>query len=923
MYCQRCGFYNNENELRCARCYNTLTPDYLPPEHILCVDLLAFSYIDIVRSFKVANPVVLILSVIIVSVTYAIHRLTNKPYLMPVMNALVPKEHPADDNSLKRVNKNALDKIKTFLGDQGFVPLIDVEDRCHIREIVESMYINRQYGVYASVIILKASGHILSVSFTAITTGNKVVSYTNAVDMDITDDRNVCRICFPNASPSEVWNRFSHDTEKVVEQRICPESEHLFPILYYVHKRIVEIGLQRGVLHIANKKTGAVPAAVLTCAQHASAPAVRRCTTCETAMCEACYEEINGEFYCKTCASRPDMAERKENRLKAPWGFAGLGVRLFATAIDALIVAAGIGTLYGLLRLGGGLLPWRLAGAAAFTLGQIVVVGFILIYFIVPVVKSGRTPGKRLWGLRVIDIRGGKPGPKAAVVRFAGGMISLLFIFPVIGYFLIPFRKNKRGFNDLLADTLVVTKHSGRKTLLAWVGMGPLLAVMLLIAVVAGYRVLNEIRNGGGTVALPKQWEIGGGNRYCSFDTRGDECLMATDSAVVCFDMASGDTLWKQERFRFPFVECDGEDVSLPLLVSTSDRVGVSTIHLLDDKTGAVQWSRELKEQRWWRFTFDSTGIAAYSDSLIYFYTRAGDMLWKKRVQFEKSTGDSSYMRPHLSVELFDDGIVVSQTRGPKTMREKWCRRTGKVMVPADKYHFRPFYCGKNHRIVSDSTLQWTMVNCSSGDTLWTGTDTTDYPLECTFDDKGNPQIIYGRKCAYHGLEGTVAFTYPDSMVFEKLLDTLLLVADEPQFKSGVYDFGNRQHEWRFIDPLTGEERFAFSDTTLRSLIPIGENDRTMFFAARPAVKLSGKSAAVNFFRILFPSVEMKKVQQQFLVKIDKKDFSTEKIYAGSSIGLESAHLFPESDRIFICGSGRAGLYQVSSDQQIADASVR
>ncbi len=66
---------------------------------------------------------------------------------------------------------------------------------------------------------------------------------------------------------------------------------------------------------------------------------------------------------------------------------------------------------------------------------------------------SGATPGKMLFGLKVLTEDGEPIGLDKAVLRFIGLWVNILTLG--IGYLMIAFRKDKRGLHDLIAGTIV------------------------------------------------------------------------------------------------------------------------------------------------------------------------------------------------------------------------------------------------------------------------------------------------------------------------------------------------------------------------------------------------------------------------------------------------------------------------------------
>jgi uncharacterized RDD family membrane protein YckC len=145
---------------------------------------------------------------------------------------------------------------------------------------------------------------------------------------------------------------------------------------------------------------------------------------------------------------------------------AGLGSRLVAALLDAMIVASVVFALWvvGLVAAaptdGGGVL------AAVLIVSTFVVLFGYDVAF--ETLASGRTPGKRAAGLRVVRQGGEPPGFVAAAVRNLLRLVDLLPGFYAIGVVSILFSPRNQRLGDLAAGTLVVReRRPGRSVYLA------------------------------------------------------------------------------------------------------------------------------------------------------------------------------------------------------------------------------------------------------------------------------------------------------------------------------------------------------------------------------------------------------------------------------------------------------------------------
>jgi len=136
---------------------------------------------------------------------------------------------------------------------------------------------------------------------------------------------------------------------------------------------------------------------------------------------------------------------------------AGVGSRLVATLIDLMIMGSVLVALWIVgfsaapVAEGGGVL-----GAILVVLSFLVVFGYDVAF---ETLASGRTPGKRAAGLRVVRLGGEPPGFLAAAIRNLLRLIDLLPAFYATGVFCILVTRRNQRLGDLAAGTLVVRER--------------------------------------------------------------------------------------------------------------------------------------------------------------------------------------------------------------------------------------------------------------------------------------------------------------------------------------------------------------------------------------------------------------------------------------------------------------------------------
>ena len=143
---------------------------------------------------------------------------------------------------------------------------------------------------------------------------------------------------------------------------------------------------------------------------------------------------------------------------------AGLGWRLLTAVADAVLFAAGsavplapllLTVLVERYFLAPDTLPPSLQMKSMLTGGCGVlwlVYGFL--YFVHGWARRGGSPGMKLFRLRLLDWRHRAPiGYSRALLRLAAGMVTILTLG--LGFFVVPFRRDRKALHDLLAGTIV------------------------------------------------------------------------------------------------------------------------------------------------------------------------------------------------------------------------------------------------------------------------------------------------------------------------------------------------------------------------------------------------------------------------------------------------------------------------------------
>jgi len=123
---------------------------------------------------------------------------------------------------------------------------------------------------------------------------------------------------------------------------------------------------------------------------------------------------------------------------------------LFLTTIGLAVLV--LATIWFGGRLGGEINDQVRALAAGS--GALIVVSTGFLYFTLFAGSSGQTPGKRLFGLKIIRDTGEEMTYGRACLRSLGWILSLLLFS--VGFLMIAFTRQRQGLHDLLARTYVI-----------------------------------------------------------------------------------------------------------------------------------------------------------------------------------------------------------------------------------------------------------------------------------------------------------------------------------------------------------------------------------------------------------------------------------------------------------------------------------
>lgn len=172
-------------------------------------------------------------------------------------------------------------------------------------------------------------------------------------------------------------------------------------------------------------------------------------------------------------SDKGNMIARSRSNNNWRWPEATSGQRLIAFVIDQLILV-GLAGLIGALV--GRLVHPGLSGIATLFTG--------CLYYPLMHALTGQTFGKKIIGIQVVDLRGKQPSVTNIILRETIGRLFAVLAFG-IGYLCIIWRKDKRGWHDLLGETHVIARKEARE--IGFLHVAGSMLTLILIVTAAGF----------------------------------------------------------------------------------------------------------------------------------------------------------------------------------------------------------------------------------------------------------------------------------------------------------------------------------------------------------------------------------------------------------------------------------------------------
>ena len=883
MYCHHCGIHNTDERHQCQICEADLSQATKPIHETIYTDLTQFPYIPLLtHTLKSTHPVLWFLVVPIITVLYGVKKIAKTPFLSPLMNCKSPKLHITQIEHMQNLHKKSFETVSTFLEQYEFQPLITIEDMSMAQGMLQYISANWERTIYATVHLSKISGKVNYVTFSAFIPDNIFISVDNTHALPIQHPKNLCITHLPNASLETIYQEF---LQNLAQQSVSPASlslAHLLQKTSNLRQYIVDLGIQQHLLYV--KDTPKHAPSVSMCYYHPTNVAVRTCKACGTALCEACYTEYQDQYYCQKCL--PEEAKRQTSQVSLPEGagYAGFGVRTVAALIDTALVGSFLaaiyfGVLYGLRVF----LPNSTNIFIPFLITQFIAVLTITAYLIIPVKKYGRTLGQKFLGLRIIDTRNNPPETVTAIVRFAYLLLACLFVFPLLGYLFILFKKNKQGLHDRLAGTFVITKHPGMKALFSW-GLLLILGSMMswyayqYRAALSWLSFFSSPSSYAPEIILKARWVkdfFQEESSILSYVNRGEYCIVSTPTSMYALQMQTGEIVWSVEEAPNFSLQPLSQNPTLPLLALQTQLDGNRVLFNLDPDSGEILWRQPLDIEYPW-ISFDAHTIVIYDYSHIYAYDMNGERLWNRRFQDQLSL---DYVQLH-------SGVLLGRYSETSLTLTYLDRTNGEILWEMKESQYSPGYVlDKDLQIFYTEHGEAMLMSLSQPQPLWGTPQKIGHVIAHAEHPVSRDTYLYTTEAAVRKQDGTTIFSHPPHSRFGAESEDFLIILQET---------GARENAFILIDKYTGAIKQYIEDRTWFAVIYLSEDQSTIYLAANLKPEQSG---TVNI--------------QARLIRIDKPTLEVIEIPIGQNIGTLQFKIFSQEHFVFIPSYQRLGGYML------------
>ncbi len=891
MFCDTCGMANPDDRSRCEVCDASL-PKTPPREaNPVYIDFTQYPFSWMFRVVRKGTPAITaVLFLPILSVVYWIKRLAGNRFLVPIMAHDAPRLHPTRLGDLKRLRKREFDAHANWLTEQGFAPLMDLEDASLPQGIIRNVWIHPERRIYAANLINKAMGRVMYTAFHAFLSSRAYLSADNGEGpIPIQCPPNIRMVHHPGADLPTLMDRFTELLSAMDGEPMRVSRKGMLSSEYRIRRLAVSLGEKQGYFH---RKTAKAPS-VTTCYHHPHSVAVRRCGRCGISLCEACYiEDVEG-YRCNECHGLGPAAPAPAPGLPDPsLGYAGLGVRLSALLLDvALIGVLAAGLYFALSRGIAGITADPVYAGTPLLGTQFFVAAFTVLYFTVPLKRYGRTLGMGAWGLRVVDPWGERPDTVSVILRLAYHLLSAVFLFPMAGYLVIPFRKRKQGFHDQLSETFVVGRRVRTKALLGW----PLVAGLTGLAVWKGAALIPFWLLPWNTpdftpeVALAPAWEMRFGEEPAvifSTDLQAGRWIVTTYDGITALDPATGEILWSSRDITGGFIHPDLAMEPNEVPIRGSGEGEGELLAWLDPRTGEV--IRRLP------VAMAEPLILSDGETLLFYeglHIRAHGpdlrLRWARTLSGEE-TIDTIDLNGGVLAQLHGEAY------GPIYFLDA---ATGETVWEEKESGRSPGYAlGGGHQFFYSAAGETSLVHLPDRTTLWTIPADAGYVVAhdgtAPVDGGQPPERIYSTTAVLEGSTGRTVAAYPDGLRFGCLADDRLVLIPVMDHRAAA----TVDRALVLVDRTDGRVLRTVSGPRYLHVRVLHEDTDDLFLVAVHRSATHGKKAVEN---------------RASLIRLSKSGLDPTVTFLGVNLTTNAIRLLPDPELLLIPTRRQVGAYRL------------
>ncbi|MBI4665553.1 MAG: RDD family protein [Nitrospinae bacterium] len=670
-----------------------------------------------------------------------IGRATRRPLVKPAFKGRLLKYSRTSLPKAPEIDKKLLNGVTSSLRGHGFIPVMDRVVDSLIPRRFERLFANKERKLYALALFEPPSERAeIMVIAPMGETGEKFAIASNHSPWILADPMGEAQF-FPGAPVEELLAAADYKTAGQDRSLMKFSMKDFVARMADIHERRFDLAVKNKILlkirEMKKDEALIVPSAPV-CENHKDTPAVAVCAACAKAVCLSCHNRFDGRVYCPECLPKEAKAGETPSLDSPAEGLmpAGLALRGSIKVFEFLMFAALLTVLF----------PWEAYPASKIVYSTMASVLFIG-YFYYPVTKWGATPIQRLCGVAVVDSESGEPPkPASSLARTGYLLLSLVALFPFIGYLAAFKDPLRRGVHDRLAGTLVVTLNGGQKEK---IGAASLIVMAGMLSL-AGYQLKGEALRvaatalGGvtapGYVSLPAKWRV----KADSVATLNGPNMAAVliGGELTAFDVATGKPLWISAAQGVERILADPGS-SLYFVIGKKD--GSGFIGAVSWKNGSLAWTAKLPGYPATAWAFTPNGLAVAGGDQVTAFDKAGKKMWS--VPADGRITAITTARDTLIISVTGHGSrVISQRDGAPLSRAAG---------------LKPVAPGAEGAYLFSGRFNSMTLIPSTGAAVWKYEEPLSFATEETYG--GN--TLFARQAAVDKTTGAMAFKYPEGCV--------------------------------------------------------------------------------------------------------------------------------------------------------------